>query len=243
MLKVTSLHKQYGEIKALSDINFTVEKGEIAALLGPSGSGKSTLLRCLCRLEQPSSGNIAFDNQDIAAMPAHATGMVFQSYNLFPHMTCLENITFAAKRHGIERLHGFNSDKPSKVGEIGMSLLDQFGLKDRATAYPHQLSGGQRQRIAICRALIMNPPLLLFDEPTSALDPERVKDVTALIRGLGGKERTIIISTHELRVAQLASDKVLFLDQGQLVESAATASFFANPQSERGKQFLLNLMN
>ena len=243
MLKVAALQKQYGDICALNDINFTVEKGQIAALLGPSGSGKSTLLRCLCRLETPTSGNISFDKSEISALPAHATGMVFQSYNLFPHMTCLENITFAAKRHGLQKLHSFDSDKKQTVNEIAMSLLAQFGLQNRSNAYPHQLSGGQRQRIAICRALIMNPPLLMFDEPTSALDPERVKDVTALIRSLGGKDRIIIISTHELRVAQLASDKVLFLDKGRLVESAATASFFANPQSERGRQFLLNLMN
>ncbi len=233
MLKVFHLCKSFQNQLILNDISFEVPMGSIAALLGPSGSGKSTLLRCISRLETVDQGSITFQGQSLSELSPGSIGMVFQGFHLFPHMTVLQNLI-----HAPLALHRL--PKPQATAEA-LSLLEKFGLADKASQFPNQLSGGQKQRVAIARALIVNPPILLFDEPTSALDPEMVSEVASLIRSLKSPSRLIMMATHELRVAKLASDQILFLDQGILVDNAPKEDFFKKPKAKRAKQFIKNL--
>lgn len=233
MLKATHLSKSFHTESILKDISFETTMGSIAAILGPSGSGKSTLLRCISRLETADKGSITFQGQTLTSLSPCAIGMVFQGFHLFPHMTILQNLIHAPL--ALKRL--------SKTQAItkAMSLLDKFGLADKAAQFPNQLSGGQKQRVAIARALIVNPPILLFDEPTSALDPEMVSEVATLIESLKSPDRLIMMATHELRVAKLAADQILFLDQGLMVENATKDHFFKKPKAKRAQQFIKNL--
>jgi ABC-type polar amino acid transport system ATPase subunit len=233
MLKVNNLSKSFHNHLILNDISFDLKMGSIAALLGPSGSGKSTLLRCVSRLERVDQGNITFQGQPLTDMPASSIGMVFQGFFLFPHMTILQNLIHAPLQ--------LKQMTKRQAQTQAMDLLETFGLKDKAFQFPSQLSGGQKQRVAIARALIVNPPILLFDEPTSALDPELVTDVANLIQNLKSPDRLIMMATHELRVAKLAADQILFLDQGVLIENAPNKSFFKKPKTLRAQQFLKNL--
>jgi ABC-type polar amino acid transport system ATPase subunit len=233
MLKATHLSKSFQNQLILNDISFETKKGSIAALLGPSGSGKSTLLRCISRLETTDQGALTFENQALRQLPPCGIGMVFQGFHLFPHMTILQNLIHAPV--------SLNRASKAKATTEAMNLLETFGLPDKATQFPNQLSGGQKQRVAIARALIMNPPIVLFDEPTSALDPEMVSEVASLIKSLKSPDRLIIMATHELRVAKLAADQILFLDQGVLVENEKTKTFFENPKAKRAQQFIKNL--
>ncbi|TMV48193.1 amino acid ABC transporter ATP-binding protein [Paenibacillus mesophilus] len=236
MIKVTDLTKSFGKHQVLQGISTEVEKGEVVALIGPSGSGKSTFLRCLNLLETPTSGTIAIDGveltnpkTDIASI-RQRIGMVFQHFHLFPHMTVLDNITFAP----IE-VKGMSAEAArTKAHE----LLAQVGLAEKADSYPSRLSGGQKQRVAIARSLAMEPDIMLFDEPTSALDPEMVKEVLNVIRSLANSGMTMLIVTHEMKFAREAANTVYFLDHGKLVERATPEQFFTRPQSERAVRFL-----
>ena len=236
MINVDQLTKAYGKNEVLRGISTTVEKGEVVAVIGPSGSGKSTFLRCLNLLETPTSGQITFDKTVITDPRTDITrirqriGMVFQHFHLFPHMTVMDNITFAPMRvKGLSR---------EEAHETALKLLARVGLSDKADAYPSRLSGGQKQRIAIARSLAMDPDVMLFDEPTSALDPEMVKEVLAVIQGLASSGMTMLIVTHEMKFAREAAGTIYFLDGGLLVENAPPEQFFAKPESERAARFL-----
>jgi ABC-type polar amino acid transport system ATPase subunit len=231
MLNVTRLSKSFKGHIVLDQISFTLPLGSIVVLLGPSGSGKSTLLRCLSRLETPEEGTISFQDQPLASLSPQAIGLVFQNFQLFPHLTVLQNITLAPVM-----LQGKGAKKT--LEQKALSLLQSFCIAEKATAYPAHLSGGQKQRVAICRTLMMDPLLLLFDEPTSALDPEMVTDVAALIHKLKKPDRLIVVATHELRLAQLIADFVCFFDLGQLVELQTARDFFKAPTSPRAQKFI-----
>jgi polar amino acid transport system ATP-binding protein len=233
MLKAKNLSKSFHDHSVLNNISFDLKMGTIAAILGPSGSGKSTLLRCISRLEIADQGNITFQGQPLTNMSASSIGMVFQGFYLFPHMTVLQNLIHAPLQ--LKQL-----PKPQAQTQA-MTLLETFGLSNKASQFPNQLSGGQKQRVAIARALIVNPPILLFDEPASALDPELVTDIANLIQNLKSPDRLIMMATHELRVAKLAADQILFLDQGVLIENALNKAFFEKPEAARAQQFLKNL--
>lgn len=230
MLNIQNVTKIINGQVILDSISCTLNDGEIVALLGPSGSGKSTLLQCLSRLTSITNGSISLNNSDIGTLSAEKIGVVFQSFNLFPHLTVLENLVYAPTKLGILA--------KNEAEEKALHLLENFGLKDKSLLYPHNLSGGQRQRVAIARALIMDPDILLFDEPTSALDPEMVTDVADLIFKSKRKNRLIIMATHELKICKLIADHILFLDQGKLVENTNKHEFFDNPTSERAKVFI-----
>ena len=229
-----------GAIKALDGISTDIRKGEVVVVIGPSGSGKSTFLRCLNLLETPTGGSILFNGVDITDRKVNINvhrqkmGMVFQHFNLFPHMTILQNMTLAP----IQLL------KKSKAAaeEKAMSLLERVGLADRANAYPSQLSGGQKQRIAIVRALCMEPEVMLFDEPTSALDPEMVGEVLEVMKDLAREGMTMVVVTHEMGFAREVGSRVLFMDEGKLVEENTPEAFFANPTNERTKLFLSKVL-
>ena len=236
VLEVTHLNKKYGETEVLPDFNLEVQRGEVVVLLGPSGCGKSTFLRCLNGLEEIQAGEIKLNGQVISAdatkwhIVRQKIGMVFQSYDLFPHMTILENILLGPiKAQGRDRL---------EVLQQAEKLLDRVGLMDKKEAYPSQLSGGQKQRIAIIRALCMNPEIMLFDEVTASLDPEMVREVLDVMLELAQAGMTMVIVTHEMGFAKAAADRVIFIDQGQIVEEAAPDLFFTSPKSERAKKFL-----
>lgn len=230
MLNIQNVTKVINDQIILDSISCTLKDGEIVALLGPSGSGKSTLLQCLSRLTPISTGSVSLNGEDITTLAASKIGVVFQSFNLFPHMTVLENLTYAPKK--------LNLFSKLKINEKARELLRSFGLEDKIELHPHHLSGGQKQRVAIARALIMDPDILLFDEPTSALDPEMVTDVADLIFRSKRKNRLIIIATHELKICKLIADHILFLDQGKLVENSLKEEFFKNPRSQRAKIFI-----
>lgn len=234
MIYVKDLSKKFGSDLILDRITTRIEKGEVISLIGPSGSGKSTFLRCLNGLESPTDGQIFIDNELLTLKNANLmrkkVGMVFQNFNLFPHMKAIENITYAP-------LHVLK-ESPEKIQKKARKLLDQVGLKDKALVYPASLSGGQKQRVAIARTLAMDPEVILFDEPTSALDPETVKEVLEVIQGLAHTGITIVIVTHEMTFARDISDRIIFLDQGRIVEEDTPASFFLRPRSPRARQFL-----
>ncbi|MBR4852084.1 MAG: amino acid ABC transporter ATP-binding protein [Clostridia bacterium] len=240
MISVKNLSKNFGDLQVLKNVSLDIQKGEKVIIVGPSGSGKSTLLRCLNLLEIPTSGNIIFDNTDITDKKCDINrirrrmGMVFQNFNLFPNMTVLENISLAPVM--TKRLSKAEADKKAK------SLLERVGLSDKANAYPSQLSGGQKQRIVIVRALAMDPDVMLFDEPTSALDPEMVGEVLEVMRELAENNMTMVVVTHEMAFAREAGTRVLFMDEGNILEDASPKEFFENPQNPRLKEFLSKIL-
>ena len=242
LIKVEDLKKHYngGDVKALDGINCEIQKGEIVVIVGPSGSGKSTLLRSLNLLEIPTSGKIFFEGVDITDKKVNINqhrqkmGMVFQHFNLFSNMTVLKNMTKAP----MTLLKMSKEEAEAKA----LELLDRVGLKDRADAYPSQLSGGQKQRVAIVRALCMNPDVLLFDEPTSALDPEMVGEVLDVMKSLAHEGMTMVVVTHEMGFAREVSTRVIFMDEGRIIEENNPNDFFENPQNPRLKDFLSKVL-
>lgn len=236
ILTVEHLVKGYGENTVLDDISFSVRPGEVVVVVGPSGCGKSTLLRCINALEPTQSGRVRLGNETVAYGGKGLTslrqriGIVFQSYELFPHLTVIDNITLAPVK--VQK-----RDK-AEVRKEAMELLARVGLADKAKSYPRQLSGGQKQRVAIVRALCMHPEILLFDEVTAALDPEMVREVLDVMLDLAKQGKTMLIVTHEMQFAKAVADKVIFIDQGKIVEEAAPEEFFEHPKTERAKQFL-----
>lgn len=240
MIKVRDLHKSFGKLEVLKGISTTIENGEVVAIIGPSGSGKSTFLRCLNLLEQPTGGQIVIGSEDITDKKTNIkkvrenVGMVFQHFHLFPHMTVLQNVTYAPLK-----VKGMSKEE---VEKHGLGLLEKVGLSEKANEYPNRLSGGQKQRVAIARALAMNPDVMLFDEPTSALDPEMVKEVLEVMKSLAHTGMTMAIVTHEMGFAREVADRVLFLDGGVLVEDAPPAEFFGSPKSSRAKEFLEKML-
>ena len=240
MIEVKGLKKEFDGLKVLNGIDYTINQGEKIVVIGPSGSGKSTFLRCLNLLEEPTGGEIWFDGtnitdpqNDINKM-RQKMGMVFQHFNLFPHMTVLDNITFAPVR--------LKMQTKAEAKENALRLLRRIGLEDKAGEYPDKLSGGQKQRIAIVRALAMNPEVMLFDEPTSALDPEMVGEVLDLIRELADEGMTMVIVTHEMGFAREVGTKVLFVDEGLIKEENTPEEFFAHPKNERLQEFLSKVL-
>ena len=236
LLKIENLTKEYEGQKILDGINLEVKQGDVLVVVGPSGCGKSTLLRCINALEPIQGGTIKLQGMDIRKGSKNITtlrqkiGMVFQSYELFPHLTVLDNITLAPVK--VQK-----RDK-TEVRKEAMELLARVGLADKAKSYPRQLSGGQKQRVAIVRALCMHPEILLFDEVTAALDPEMVREVLDVMLDLAKQGKTMLIVTHEMQFAKAVADKVIFIDQGKIVEEAAPEEFFEHPKTERAKQFL-----
>ncbi len=236
LLAITDLHKRFGEREVLKGIDLSVQKGEVVAILGPSGCGKSTLLRCLNGLESIQQGSIKLDDIELNTPTTswiqvrQKVGMVFQSYDLFPNMNVIDNIL----------LGPLKVQKRTKTEAMQQAdeLLTRVGLIDRKTAYPRQLSGGQKQRIAIVRALCMNPEIMLFDEVTASLDPEMVREVLEVIQDLAKQGMTMILVTHELSFARRVANRIVFMDQGKIVEMAKPEAFFTDPQTERAKQFL-----
>ena len=240
VISVKDLEKSFGKISVLRGIDYEIKKGEVICVIGPSGSGKSTFLRCLNLLEEPTGGQILFDGVDITDPKTDINkhrekmGMVFQQFNLFPHMTILNNLTFAPVKLG--------KLTKAEAEEKAMALLSRVGLADRAGAYPSQLSGGQKQRIAIVRALCMEPEVMLFDEPTSALDPEMVGEVLDLMKELAKEGMTMVVVTHEMGFAREVGTKVVFIDQGIIMEENEPVEFFKNPKSPRLVEFLSKVL-
>jgi polar amino acid transport system ATP-binding protein len=240
VIEVKDLRKNFGALKVLRGINEKIEKGEKVAVVGPSGSGKSTFLRCLNMLENPSGGEVWFEGQQVNAagtdicLLRRRMGMVFQHFNLFPNLTILDNITLAPTELKLQSL--------GEAVKNARRLLLRIGLEDKAETYPAMLSGGQKQRVAIVRALAMNPDVLLFDEPTSALDPEMVGEVLDLIRSLAEEGMTMIIVTHEMGFAREVATRVLFMDEGAILEQNGPAEFFTNPRNARLQGFLSKVL-
>ena len=240
LIRISNVNKFFGDFQALKNINLKVYKGERIVICGPSGSGKSTLIRCINRLESHNDGQIVIegneltdDIRDINAV-RREVGMVFQSFNLFPHMTVLKNLIIA------QRLVRKTSKKDAI--EIAMNLLERVKIPEQANKYPIQLSGGQQQRVAIARALCMKPKIILFDEPTSALDPEMINEVLDVMIDLANDGMTMICVTHEMGFARSVADKVIFMDEGEIIEAAKPKDFFDNPKNERTKQFLKQIL-
>ncbi len=240
VINIEALTKDFGSLTVLKGISTSVHKGEVVAVIGPSGSGKSTFLRCLNGLEQATTGDIKVQGIDITDPSAdimkvrQKIGMVFQHFNLFPHMSVLENVAYAPKT--VKKL------KEEQAHVIAEDLIERVGLGDKLSAYPNQLSGGQKQRVAIARALAMEPEMMLFDEPTSALDPEMVKEVLEVMQGLAESGMTMVVVTHEMNFAKEVADRILFLDDGHLVEEGDPHTFFTHPQSTRAKKFLNKIL-
>lgn len=236
LIQVRNLDKSFGSVPVLNKVNVDIYKGDVVCVIGASGSGKSTFLRCLNLLEEPTGGQIQFENVDITDKRTdidkhrQKMGMVFQQFNLFPHMTIMENLTLAPMK-----LQGKKKDDAEAEAS---ELLDRVGLLDRARDYPNQLSGGQKQRIAIVRALCMKPDVMLFDEPTSALDPEMVGEVLNVMRDLARERMTMVVVTHEMGFAKEVATRVMFMDNGNFAEENEPGEFFGNPKSERLKAFL-----
>ena len=240
LISVKNLSKHFDDLHALNGVSIDIYKGDVVFVVGPSGSGKSTFLRCLNRLEEPTSGTILFEDIDITDKKTNINlhrermGMVFQQFNLFPHMTVLKNLIL-----GPTKLQGKSKEEATKEA---MELLERVGLADRANAYPNQLSGGQKQRIAIVRALCMKPDVMLFDEPTSALDPEMVGEVLEVMRDLAQENMTMVVVTHEIAFAKEIANRVIFMADGQIEEEGNAKDFFDNPKSERLKNFLAKVL-
>ncbi len=236
LIKTENLQKAFGKIEVLKGIDTEIKKGEVVVIIGPSGSGKSTFLRTLNLLEEPTGGHIYFEGTDITDPKVNINvhrqkmGMVFQQFNLFPNMTVLKNMTIAPVK--------LKKATKAEAEERALSLLDRVGLKDRANAYPSQLSGGQKQRVAIVRALCMQPDVMLFDEPTSALDPEMVGEVLDVMKALANEGMTMAVVTHEMGFAKEVADRVLFIDQGIIMEEGTPEEVFGNPKSPRLQDFL-----
>ena len=237
LLKIENLKKSFGNLEVLKGLTTTIRKGEVVVMIGPSGGGKSTFLRCMNLLEQPSEGSIVFDGIDIVSADERTKnrvrsemGMVFQHFNLFPHLTILDNITLAPRLvRGIGR---------TEAEKKAMDLLERVGLKEKANAYPQQLSGGQKQRVAIVRSLAMEPKVMLFDEPTSALDPEMVGEVLDVMKDLAKNGMTMVVVTHEMRFARDVASRVLFLAGGRIAEEGTPGEIFGNPKCDRLREFL-----
>lgn len=236
MIKVSGLKKSFGDLEVLKGINQQVRKGEKIVLIGPSGSGKSTFLRCLNLLETPTEGEILIEGESITAPKTNVNklrekmGMVFQHFNLFPHLSVIENITLAPIK--------VKKKNSSEANKKAIELLNIVGLSDKADSYPGQLSGGQKQRIAIARALAMEPDIMLFDEPTSALDPEMVGEVLEVMKNLANAGMTMVVVTHEMGFAREVASRVLFMDDGMVVEEGSPEKLFGDPQNQRTKDFL-----
>lgn len=240
LIETKNLYKSFGDLKVLNGISETIYKGEVITIIGPSGGGKSTFLRCLNLLEEPTSGEVYFEGEKLDSkstdlnLHRQKIGMVFQQFNVFPHLTVLENITITPI---LEKK--INSEEAKKRA---LELLKTVGLEDKANVYPNKLSGGQKQRLAIVRALAMDPDVMLFDEPTSALDPEMVKGVLEVIQNLTESGMTCVIVTHEMGFAKKVSDRILFIDEGVVAESGTPEEFFENPKNERTKEFLSQVL-
>ena len=240
MIDFKKVNKWYGELHVLNDINFHVDPGEVVVVCGPSGSGKSTLIRCINKLELIQQGEITVDG-----MPIHESninlrrlreeiGFVFQQFNLYPHMTVLGNITLAPIN--------VRKQKKEEAQTLALELLEKVGISEKADSYPGQLSGGQQQRVAIARGLAMHPKIMLFDEPTSALDPEMINEVLDVMKALAREGMTMVVVSHEMGFAREVAHRVIFMDDGQLIESASPDKFFSDPQSERTKLFLSKIL-
>ena len=236
MIELKNVHKHFGQLHVLKGITSTVDQGEVVVIIGPSGSGKSTLLRCINYLEEPTKGEIIIDGIKLNHSATNINrvrqevGMVFQSFNLFPHMTVMDNITLAPKK-----VRGL---APSKAEDIAQELLAKVGLSDKAESYPRQLSGGQQQRVAIARALAVQPKVMLFDEPTSALDPEMIGEVLDVMKNLAEDGMTMVVVSHEMGFAREVGTRVLFMDEGKIVEEGKPEEVFFNPKNERTQAFL-----
>ena len=240
IIEIRDVHKWYDDFHVLDGINEIVNKGEVLVVCGPSGSGKSTLVRCLNRLEDIQQGAIILEGINIADKKVNINeirtevGMVFQQFNLYPHLTVLDNLTLAPINvRGIRK---------TEAQENAMALLERVGIENQAQKYPAELSGGQQQRVAIARALAMQPKIMLFDEPTSALDPEMINEVLNVMKALAADGMTMICVTHEMGFAREVADRILFMDKGQVIEEASPEQFFANPQFERTKAFLKEIL-
>jgi polar amino acid transport system ATP-binding protein len=240
IIQIDNIVKSFGKIKALQGVSITVKRGEVLVIIGPSGSGKSTLLRCINMLEHPDSGSIIVDGNammhrdtDINVVRAEV-GIVFQQFNLFPHLTVLENIMLAQR---IVRKR-----KPDEAKQNAMKQLEYVGIPEKADAFPHELSGGQQQRVAIARALAMNPKIMLFDEPTSALDPEMIKEVLDVMVALAKGGMTMVVVSHEMGFVRAAAQRIVFMDQGRIIEEGAPEEFFKNPREERTRAFLSKIL-
>jgi len=241
VINITNLYKNFGDLEVLKNISTEIKKGEIISIIGPSGSGKSTFLRCINKLEEPSSGHIYIDGMDLMDKNTdinkvrERVGMVFQHFNLFPNMTVLDNLTLSPIM--------VKKESKEEAEKYALSLLEKVGLSDKANSYPTQLSGGQKQRIAIARALAMKPEVILFDEPTSALDPEMIKEVLDVMRDLAKEGMTMLIVTHEMGFARNVGNRILFMDNGEIIEDCSPKDFFENPTNERIKDFLNKVLN
>jgi len=241
VIYINNLHKHFGNLEVLKGIDAHITPGECVVVIGPSGSGKSTLLRCLNRLEEPNEGSIVIDGIDLMEkstdinLMRRDVGMVFQQFNLFPHLTILENITLAPIKHKI-----MSQEEAQKAA---MDLLNRVGVADKANSYPAQLSGGQKQRVAIARSLALNPHVMLFDEPTSALDPEMVGEVLDVMKRLAEGGMTMVVVTHEMGFAKEVADRVIFMDDGMIVEEGTPEQIFNSPKNERTQNFLRKVLN
>ena len=239
MIKMIDVYKSFGKNDVLKGINLHVERGEVVVIIGPSGSGKSTVLRCMNYLEEPTSGDVIVDGMNLNVKEninnvRAVVGMVFQRFNLFPHMTVLDNITLAPQK--IRKI------SKAEAEEIALELLAKVGLRDKADSYPQQLSGGQQQRVAIARALAMKPKVMLFDEPTSALDPEMVSEVLDVMKSLAKEGMTMVVVTHEMGFAKEVGTRVLFVDEGKILEAGTPAEVFEHPKNERTQLFLSKIL-
>ena len=241
MITFKNVHKWFGDLHVLNNVTFHIDPGEVVVICGPSGSGKSTLIRCINKLEPIQKGEIIVDD-----MPIHNAkinirrlreeiGFVFQQFNLYPHMTALENITLAPIN--------VRKQRKEDAEEAARKLLEKVGISEKALSYPQQLSGGQQQRVAIARGLAMRPKIMLFDEPTSALDPEMINEVLDVMKNLAREGMTMIVVTHEMGFAREVANRVVFMDEGRLIESAAPATFFSRPKHERTKLFLSKILS
>ncbi|MGB6009640.1 MAG: amino acid ABC transporter ATP-binding protein [Desulfobacterales bacterium] len=241
MISFKNVNKWFGELHVLNEINLEVAQGEVLVICGPSGSGKSTLIRCINRLEPIQEGELIVDNMKVHDKKANMTqiraeiGFIFQSFNLYPHMTALGNVTIAPIR--VRKIQKEEAEK------LGREMLTRVGLGERIDNYPAQLSGGQQQRVAIARGLCMNPKIMLFDEPTSALDPEMISEVLDVMRDLAKEGMTMMVVTHEMGFAREVANRVVFMDEGKIIEVAPPNDFFTNPQTERGKAFLSSILS
>jgi ABC-type polar amino acid transport system ATPase subunit len=240
IIVVKDLHKHFGHVLALNGVSMEVERGKVVVIIGPSGSGKSTLLRCVNHLETPTSGEVWIDGEQLTTNQSHLNevraeiGMVFQLFNLFPHLTAIENVTLAQ-----QVVRGRTKDE---ANDIAMSQLERVGIPEKADSYPSQLSGGQQQRVAIARALAMNPKIMLFDEPTSALDPEMIKEVLDVMLDLAKEGMTMLVVSHEMGFTRAAADEIIFMDEGLIVEHTTPHDLFNNPREDRTKLFLSQIL-